>query len=59
MVEPEPFMTVAVKLVAPPTHISALLADTFTEGAAFTVIFVEVVELAVPQPLPDCAILTL
>ena len=52
-------MTVAVNVLAPPEHISALLADTFTEGAALTVIFVEVVELAVPQPLPDCVIFTL
>ena len=59
MVEPEPFMTVAVRVEEPPEHISALLAATFTEGAAFTVIFVEVNELAVPQPLPACEILTL
>ena len=52
-------MTVAVNALEPPDHISALLADTFTEGAGLTVIFVEVVELAVPQPLPDCEILTL
>ena len=52
-------MTVAVRVEEPPEHISALLAATFTEGAAFTVIFVEVNELAVPQPLPACEILTL
>ena len=52
-------MTVAVNVLAPPEHISALLAETFTEGAALTVILVEVVEDAVLQPLPDCEILTL
>ena len=59
MVEPEPFMTVAVNVLAPPAHISALLALTDTEGAGLTVIFVEVVEDAVPQPLADCEILIL
>ena len=52
-------MTAAVNVEAPPEHISALLAETFTEGAAFTVILVEVVELAVPQPLPACVMFTL
>ena len=59
MVEPEPFMTVVVRVEAPSAHISALLAVTDTEGAGLTVILVEVVEDAVPQPLPNCEILTL
>ena len=52
-------MTVAVRVEEPLAHISALLAVTDTEGAGLTVIFVEVVEDAVLQPLPDCEILTL